>query len=64
MIKDRITCRTHCILWNSIDKDCEIYGEQHISPRKCSFYNSGQCIKDNTSYEEPTVLLKDEVQDE
>ena len=36
--KERISCRTHCIYWNSIDKDCELYGENHPRPRNCMAY--------------------------
>lgn len=39
MSKERITCRTHCPTWNSEDKDCEIYGEHHFTPRTCPHYN-------------------------
>lgn len=38
MNKERITCRDYCIKWDSIDKDCEIYGQQHPCPRKCYWY--------------------------
>lgn len=37
-IKERITCKSHCIYWNSIDKDCELYGENHPRPRQCLSY--------------------------
>ena len=35
MRKETLTCRTHCIYWNSIDKDCELYGENHLRPTNC-----------------------------
>lgn len=57
MTKERITCRTHCIYWNSIDRDCEIYGENHPCPRKCAIYKNGQVIEDNTPHKESTVLF-------
>lgn len=31
-------CSTHCPTWNSWDRDCEIYGENHPSPSKCPYY--------------------------
>lgn len=37
-MKERIMCKTHCIVWNDIDKDCEIYGEHHPCPRRCPYY--------------------------
>lgn len=36
--KERITCRTHCPCWNSIDKDCELFGENHPTPKKCPHF--------------------------
>lgn len=50
MSKERITCRTYCPTWNSEDKDCEIYGIYHPSPRKCpySIYNEEYRKKFNT----------------
>ena len=33
-------CKTHCIVWNNIDKDCEIYGEHHPCPRRCPYYQT------------------------
>lgn len=47
MSKERITCRTHCPTWNSDDKDCEIYGIYHPSPRKCSYF-----LMNNPEYRE------------
>ena len=35
MKKETLTCRTHCVKWNSIDKDCELYGENHLRPTNC-----------------------------
>lgn len=35
MLKEKLTCRTHCIYWNSIDQDCELYGENHLRPTNC-----------------------------
>lgn len=35
MRKETLTCRTHCIYWNNIDKDCELYGENHPHPTNC-----------------------------
>ena len=39
-MKERIMCKTHCIMWNDIDKDCEIYGENHPCPRGCQYYQT------------------------
>ena len=39
-MKERIMCKTHCIVWNDIDKDCEIYGEHHPCPRRCPYYQT------------------------
>ena len=36
--KPRMTCKRYCAVWNDIDKDCEIYGEHHFTPRTCPFY--------------------------
>ena len=38
MRKERARCSTHCGTWNSEDKDCEIYGEQHCPPSKCRYF--------------------------
>lgn len=35
---ERLSCKSHCELWNSIDKDCEAYGENHPRPRDCPIY--------------------------
>lgn len=37
--KPRMTCEQYCPVWNDIDKDCEIYGEHHFTPRTCPHYN-------------------------
>ena len=37
--KQRMTCKKYCPVWNDIDKDCEIYGEHHFTPRTCPHYN-------------------------
>lgn len=37
--KSRMTCKQYCPVWNDIDKDCEIYGEHHFTPRTCPHYN-------------------------
>ena len=38
MRKQKATCRRYCGTWNSKDKDCEIYGEQHPSPARCKYF--------------------------
>lgn len=47
MKKVRITCREWCPIWNSEDRDCEIYGVDHLSPRTCPHYNG----EDFTNYQ-------------
>lgn len=37
--KPRMTCKQYCPVWNDIDKDCELYGEHHLTPRTCPHYN-------------------------
>lgn len=37
--KPRMTCKKYCSVWNDVDKDCEIYGEHHFTPRTCPHYN-------------------------
>lgn len=37
--KPRMTCKKYCPVWNDTDKDCEIYGEHHFTPRTCPHYN-------------------------
>lgn len=36
--KQKTRCDRYCATWNSEDKDCEIYGEQHPSPARCKFF--------------------------
>jgi len=62
MTKERITCREYCNKWNDIDKDCEIYGEHHPCPRKCTIYKNGLIIEDNTPHKESTVLFYEKEQ--
>ena len=31
-------CSQYCAVWNSEDKDCEIYGLQHRSPSHCLIF--------------------------
>ena len=38
MRKQKARCDRYCGTWNSEDKDCEIYGEQHPSPARCLFF--------------------------
>lgn len=37
-MKKRITCSEYCPLWDSEDRDCEVYGGQHIPPRQCALF--------------------------
>lgn len=34
----RITCKMICSCWDTIDKDCHIYGQYHFCPRTCPFF--------------------------
>lgn len=54
MSKERITCRTHCPTWNSVDKDCEIYGIYHPTPRKCPYF-----LMNNSEYREKFKIVSD-----
>lgn len=36
--KKRARCSKYCSVWNSEDKDCEIYGERHLTPSTCPYY--------------------------
>lgn len=38
--KGRLSCKSHCFLWNSIDKDCEAFGDNHPCPRKCPIFKT------------------------
>lgn len=38
MSKTRMTCKSYCELWNSWDRDCEAYGENHRRPRNCPIF--------------------------
>ena len=38
MRKNRARCTQYCSVWNSEDRDCEIYGEQHCPPSRCLFF--------------------------
>ena len=34
-----IRCVEVCPIWNSYDKDCEIYGEHHSHPKVCYWFH-------------------------
>ena len=36
--KKRASCRRYCPVWNTEDKDCEIFGSYTTPPSKCIFY--------------------------
>jgi len=36
--KQKARCDRYCGVWNSEDRDCEIYGEQHPSPARCPYF--------------------------
>ena len=44
--KGRLSCKTHCHLWNDIDRDCEAYGDVHPCPRKCPIFKTRLYKKD------------------
>ena len=31
-------CSQYCSIWNSEDKDCEIMGQNHLSPSRCRWF--------------------------
>lgn len=33
--KKRAGCSVWCPLWNTDDNDCELYGENHLTPATC-----------------------------
>lgn len=33
--KKRAKCSVWCPMWNSIDRDCELMGEQRLTPSTC-----------------------------
>lgn len=45
-IKQRMTCKSYCDCWNSIDRDCELFGDNHPCPRKCPHYLAANSFKD------------------
>lgn len=38
MRKQKARCNLYCGTWNSEDRDCEIYGDQHPSPARCRYF--------------------------
>ena len=40
-------CSTYCSVWNSEDKDCEIYGNMHCSPSKCRIFLAQEVTRRN-----------------
>lgn len=34
----KATCRRYCGTYDTIDRDCEIYGNYHPSPSRCKYY--------------------------
>lgn len=47
MRKERARCSTHCGTWNSEDRDCEFYGEQHPSPSRCLYFLENELKRRN-----------------
>lgn len=57
--KKRITCKSYCNVWDDWDRDCEIYGENHPSPRMCEHFrrrHSG--LFESDIYSEDCPLFK------
>ncbi len=40
-------CSTYCPVWNSEDKDCEIYGNMHCPPSKCRIFLAQEVTRRN-----------------
>ena len=38
MRKQKARCDRYCGTWNSEDRDCEIYGQDHPSPARCKYF--------------------------
>ena len=36
--KKRAKCSAWCVMWNSIDWDCEFMGEQKLTPSTCLWF--------------------------
>lgn len=34
----RLYCKDYCSLWDTIDKDCDMYGERHPRLRECPIF--------------------------
>lgn len=51
MRKERARCSTHCSIWNSEDRDCEIYGE-HRPPSKCRYFLAQEVARRNKEIKE------------
>ncbi len=43
--KKRARCSRYCAMWNIEDKDCEIFGSQHVPPSRCERFLS-YCMED------------------
>lgn len=41
----RARCSQYCSMWDSWDKDCDIYGDQHLSPSRCLLYLKKEALK-------------------
>jgi hypothetical protein len=56
MRKKRARCSTYCSVWNSEDRDCEIYGSMHCPPSKCRFFLAKEVTRRNKEKENETVF--------
>lgn len=56
MRKKRARCSTYCPVWNSEDKDCEIYGDCHPSPARCRHFLETELERRNKEKENDESL--------
>ena len=38
MKNKKARCKNYCVTYNTEDNDCEIYGENHPGPSRCSYF--------------------------
>lgn len=49
--KKRARCSKHCVMWNCEDRDCEIYGEQHLTPSTCPYFINKEVENEKRKYD-------------
>ena len=57
--KLRARCSQYCCVWNSEDRDCEIYGSQHPSPSRCLVFLKQELKLSEKAKEEKDNFVKD-----